>query len=278
MAWLLAFPLLTAWGRDFRVNMIPNGSKFRCQNCHVSANGGGARNAFGLAVFGIVQGSSRTEFWGPELAALDSDGDGFTNGEELGDPDGDKTVIVGFSATNPGNANSKPAVNTPPTVTLGQPANGAVIRQSATFNLEATATDTGGSVAKVEFLLNGSVVATQTAAPFVHPVDSTALAVGEHQFTARATDNLGLTTTAPAAAFSVIGPLVMSPPTPLANGSLEFTWAAIPGATYTVESSADLNAWNPAGTVVASGPTASFTDTAVGEATVRFYRALETQP
>ena len=26
--------------------------------------------------------------WGPELAALDADGDGFTNGEELQDPEG----------------------------------------------------------------------------------------------------------------------------------------------------------------------------------------------
>ena len=32
--------------------------------------------------------SSADALWGPELAALDSDGDGATNGQELGDPDG----------------------------------------------------------------------------------------------------------------------------------------------------------------------------------------------
>ncbi len=34
--------------------------------------------------------------WGPALAALDSDGDGFTNGEELQDPNG--TWEVGSAA------------------------------------------------------------------------------------------------------------------------------------------------------------------------------------
>ena len=49
--------------------------------------GGDARNSFGLE----IQESFLSGFdvvWGPELAAIDSDGDGFTNGEELGDPEG----------------------------------------------------------------------------------------------------------------------------------------------------------------------------------------------
>ena len=52
-------------------------------------------------------------FWGPELAALDSDGDGFTNGEELGDPDGtwqEGDAAPGDAAdiTHPGNPDSHP--------------------------------------------------------------------------------------------------------------------------------------------------------------------------
>ncbi|KAF7262075.1 ABC transporter [Paragonimus skrjabini miyazakii] len=46
---------------------------------HVNSSGGGPRNAFGLD-FGKVKSWSR-------LCPLDSDGDGFTNGQELGDPD-----------------------------------------------------------------------------------------------------------------------------------------------------------------------------------------------
>ncbi len=69
-----------------RPGLIPNGNINRCLNCHESASGGDARNAFGIAIEELEVGCS--DFWGPELAMLDSDGDGRTNGEELGDPEG----------------------------------------------------------------------------------------------------------------------------------------------------------------------------------------------
>ena len=97
-------------GRSFRVSQVPNGAKFSCNTCHT--NGGGtSRNPFGQAVESIT-GSSNTNFWGPQLAGLDSDGDGFTNGEELqdsnglwngGDPPGDFSLV-----THPGDANDFP--------------------------------------------------------------------------------------------------------------------------------------------------------------------------
>jgi len=97
-----------------RVSHLPNGSVSSCANCHINPGGGGARNAFGTEVAqnflvnGIVQ-------WGPQLAALDSDGDGATNGEELQDPNG--TWARGQAApgdanlvTNPGDASSTPSL------------------------------------------------------------------------------------------------------------------------------------------------------------------------
>jgi len=81
----------TAHARSCRVTLIPNGSKFSCSSCHVSSGGGGARNPFGEAVRALITPSafcSGESFWGAPLAAADSDGDGRTNGEELGDPDG----------------------------------------------------------------------------------------------------------------------------------------------------------------------------------------------
>ncbi|MDA1275195.1 MAG: putative Ig domain-containing protein [Verrucomicrobia bacterium] len=120
---LLFFVLLIAslsvpiQARPWRPDQIPNGNTFRCQNCHLSSNGGGSRNAFGNAVFSIVRGGTTAPFWSPALAALDSDGDGFTNGEELGDPDGDGIRAPGVTVTNPGSATSKPAPkNTAPTI------------------------------------------------------------------------------------------------------------------------------------------------------------------
>ncbi|MCA9433205.1 MAG: hypothetical protein KC940_21985 [Candidatus Omnitrophica bacterium] len=65
-----------------------------CITCHMEPDGGGEDNPmlnpFGERVKEIIRDSSRasTPFWGSELAAEDSDGDGFSNGVELGDPDG----------------------------------------------------------------------------------------------------------------------------------------------------------------------------------------------
>ena len=72
---------------DFRVNQLPNGQAFSCATCHVSPQGGGARNAFGWTVESefLQQGNV---VWGPLLASLDSDGDGVPNGVELQDPYG----------------------------------------------------------------------------------------------------------------------------------------------------------------------------------------------
>ena len=77
--------------RFFRPGQIPNGGENGCLNCHMSPSGGDARNAFGLTIQGDFLTSVDADgavLWGPDLAAIDSDDDGFTNGEELGDPDG----------------------------------------------------------------------------------------------------------------------------------------------------------------------------------------------
>jgi len=70
------------------VDQLPNGSENRCGTCHVSAAGGGARNAFG------TDAENNKDNGAIDWAAiydLDSDGDGQTNGEELGDPCGEWT-------------------------------------------------------------------------------------------------------------------------------------------------------------------------------------------
>jgi hypothetical protein len=100
--------------RPWRPGQIPNGDKFSCSNCHINPNGGGARNNFGKAVEALVSPGSSQDFWVSGLAALDSDGDGVTNGQELGDPNGTwrpGQPNPGQSADvfNPGNSASKPS-------------------------------------------------------------------------------------------------------------------------------------------------------------------------
>ena len=80
-----------AQARAKRIGQIPNGGANKCANCHTSAAGGGVRNVFGQMIqanFLSLAGFAGDVQWGPELAKLDADGDGFTNGEELGDPEG----------------------------------------------------------------------------------------------------------------------------------------------------------------------------------------------
>ena len=111
---LIGLTASTVLARSHRVDQVPNGAVSGCATCHVSGAGGGDRNGFGFSVesshlsvvdeFGDV-------LWGPGLAQTDSDGDGFTNGYELGDPDGlwatgDPAPV--FAATNPGDAASQP--------------------------------------------------------------------------------------------------------------------------------------------------------------------------
>jgi hypothetical protein len=186
----------SALARPFRPGLIPNGTVFNCLTCHVTAAGGSARNKFGLDVFAIVRGPSATPFWSPTLAAKDSDGDGFTNGEELGDPDGDGIPIEGAEITNPGNPNSKPAVavNLPPLIQIITPTNNSVFTPSSVITVDTTATDPDGSVVKVEFFLGTNLVFVATNAPFIHTFTASSVASGNSSCVAQATDNKGAVT------------------------------------------------------------------------------------
>ena len=98
----------TAEARGFRVGLIPNGSVNGCANCHDRPSGGGSRDAFGEAVRSLVTRGGHEEFWTPELASQDADDDGFTNGAELGDFDGDGIPERNVNITFPGDPNDSP--------------------------------------------------------------------------------------------------------------------------------------------------------------------------
>ncbi len=83
--------------------------------------------------------------------------------------------------------------NSPPTVTLTQPANGATFTAPATVNLAATASDTDGTVAKVEFFNGANKLGEDATAPYGFTWSG--VAAGSYTVTARATDNLGASTT-----------------------------------------------------------------------------------
>ena len=108
--------LLSSWGKQLearacRVNLIPYGGKFGCATCHNNVSGGGPRNPFGRDLERIVRQCNG--FWNAAIAAMDSDGDGVTNGDELQDPQGTwkpGAPLPGdrARATNPGKADPPP--------------------------------------------------------------------------------------------------------------------------------------------------------------------------
>jgi uncharacterized protein (TIGR03382 family) len=100
---------------------VPNGATFRCQTCHVRSGGGEGWNDFGQAI--LVAGGanpaanpndqnqgfggSPSDYW-LDICNDDADGDGATNGDELGDLDCDAVEDEGVVPSNPGDATSVP--------------------------------------------------------------------------------------------------------------------------------------------------------------------------
>ncbi|MGD9998944.1 MAG: N,N-dimethylformamidase beta subunit family domain-containing protein, partial [Ilumatobacteraceae bacterium] len=97
-----------------------------------------------------------------------------------------------------------PPPNTPPTVSLTAPQPGAVVTTGSSVTVTAAATDTDGTIARVEFLANGTKFGEGTTAPYtVSWVPSSA---GPVTLTARAVDDDGTPTTSAGVAVTVQSP------------------------------------------------------------------------
>ena len=84
------------------------------------------------------------------------------------------------------------AANVPPTVSIASPADGATFTSPASLTIQATAADTDGTVAKVEFFDDKSSLGSVAPGPYTETVT---LYPGVHPLTAVATDNQGAATT-----------------------------------------------------------------------------------
>jgi uncharacterized protein YegP (UPF0339 family) len=123
-----------------------------------------------------------------------------------------------------------------PTVSLVAPAAASTV--SGTVQLTASASDDAG-VAKVDFLVNGAVVATDTTAPYAANWSSTSVANGSVQLAARATDTAGNVTTSAAVTATVqneapaVPTLTVTPSSVVTGGSVTVSWSGIASPTGT---------------------------------------------
>jgi regulation of enolase protein 1 (concanavalin A-like superfamily) len=97
-----------------------------------------------------------------------------------------------------------------PVVSLTSPASGATYTAPASVDLTATASDTDGSVAKVEFYSGATLLGTDTSSPYSFTWSS--VPAGTYSLTAVAYDNLGAKTTSAARSITVTG-TATTPPT-----------------------------------------------------------------
>jgi predicted amidohydrolase/regulation of enolase protein 1 (concanavalin A-like superfamily) len=101
-----------------------------------------------------------------------------------------------------------PPSNTPPSVSLTAPANNTSYVAPATVDLAASAFDSDGSVARVEFLNGTAVIASDTTAPYAFTWSN--VPAGTYTLSARAVDNGNLS----AASASVTITITAAPPPP----------------------------------------------------------------
>jgi len=162
-------------------NALPNGAVKSCDNCHTIAP---TRNSFGDEI-NAIKGQPQSQWW-PAVRAKDTDGDGQTNGEEMGDPCG--TWAVGQTPprttdiSNPGNAqdtSADPKTPTCPGSTTSSGAGGAGGAAGAGGSTNASgATGAGGASST-----GGFDTATSTGAgpaPERPPFEPGACAVRAH--------------------------------------------------------------------------------------------------
>lgn len=180
-----------------------------------------------------------------------------------------------FTAWPPGGGffsytRSTPAAVTapPPSVTITNPAGGAVFAAPANVLIAADATVSSGTVTNVQFFTNSSPAGSSQSAPF--KITAGNLSPGSYALTAVATAS-GVSSTSAPVNISVVTPVATSlSAAGAANNQFTFSYSATPGLSYVVEGSSNLFTWTPIVTNVAQGNPAFFTNDISGDGT--FFR------
>ncbi len=176
-------------------------------------------------------------------------------------------------ATAAGISATSPVVNitivTPPTISITNPASGAVFAAPANVTIAASATVAGGTVTNVQFFTNGIALGNILTTPFKLTANN--LTAGACALTAVATA-AGISTTSAVVNVSVVNPVAVNLSPPIVNsGQFSFNYTANPGLRYIIQGSSNLLNWTALATNVAPGNPVPFSDP-LSSAGIKFYR------
>jgi plastocyanin len=146
-----------------------------------------------------------------------------------------------------------------PAVTITNPPNNAIFSEPWSGVIQATASETGGSITNVQFMLDATILGDVATPPY--SIGVTNVAAGPHTLGATATDASGTSTNA-TIAISVVTPVpvILSDPHFISPTQFRFTYSANPGLRYVIERSADLSSFTPVATNTAAGSSVPVTD------------------
>ena len=153
------------------------------------------------------------------------------------------------------------AANLPPSVTITNPVSGTVFTAPANVTIQASASDSDGTVTNVQFRVGANVVTNKATAPFFGVTNN--LAAGSYTLFAIASDNNGATATNQVT-ISVVDPVsvLLSAPQPVPPGKFRFSYTANTGLSYIVQRSTNLLSpnWTTLVTNTAGSGSINFTD------------------
>ncbi len=171
------------------------------------------------------------------------------------------------------------AANQPPAVGITSPTNGMKVLAGTTQTIQATATDSDGTVTKVDFYASGNFLGTVSAQPFNLTV--TNIPAGNFALTAVAYDNAGASNISAAVNIQSLTNATLVPDPALPNQPAFHIANSVPGQTYFIDALTNFTGafgarWFPIATNTAPSGDFTFSDAVVPAGLPRLYRVRQT--
>ena len=166
------------------------------------------------------------------------------------------------------------ATNAPPSITITSPASGSIFTSPASFTIGYTASDSDGSIAKVELYDGNKLLFTDSTAPFSN-VNANNISAGFHRYHLRAYDNRGASTTSNPLRIGIRPSQGVGAIAGTTTKRFELALATTNSGSYRVEYSTNLVNWTSLGSLESLSNAVYFSDTTVTNHPRRFYRAVK---